>query len=628
MTSGDASPRGIRDDDAIASEPLAPVDDAVIGRALRVSWVVLVVVGVAVGLSIWLTRPSKKSVIVDETPLVLPRMQERNVAPPAVVFRDVTRESGIGFVHENGARGAKLLPETMGGGCAVLDFDDDGDPDLLFVNGCRWPNDSTSSDTLSASKEPATSQLYRNDGTGKFENVTLGSGLDVEIYGMGVAVGDYDRDGDTDIFLSAVGHDRLFRNDGGGRFTDVTQKAGVQGAADAWSSSAGFLDYDRDGHLDLFVCHYIRWSKEIDEQVDFRLTGVGRAYGPPTNFEGTHSQLYRNLGDGTFANVSQSAGIEIENPATKRPLGKALALLPIDFDRDGWLDIFVANDTVQNFLFRNRGDGTFEEVGTVSGVAYDSRGLATGAMGIDGAYYRNDGALAVAMGNFANEHTSLYVALDENGVFTDESSTEGIGPASLLMLSFGLFFFDYDLDGRLDLLQANGHLEEQIHIVQASQHYRQKTQLFWNSGTADACFVPVEASAESGLATAIVGRGAAYADFDADGDLDVVLTQVAGAPLLLRNEQRLGHHWLRLDLRATRSHPQAIGARVTIRAGAQTRVAQVMPTRSYLSQVEHTLTFGLGDAMTVEEIVVDWPSGHQQRVEPKGVDLRWVVVEE
>jgi hypothetical protein len=470
--------------------------------------------------------------------------------------------------------------------------------------------------------------LYANDGAGRFADVTAGSGLDAgHFYGMGCAVGDYDNDGRVDVFVTGVGGYRLFRNGGGGRFTDVTAQAGVGGAPDDWGTSAAFFDYDRDGRLDLFVCNYIRWSPEIDGEVGYSLVGIGRAYGPPTNFEGAFSRLYRNRGDGTFADASAAAGVQVRNTnALGVPAGKSLGVSPVDLDGDGWLDLVVANDTVQNFVFRNRRDGTFEECGASCGVAFDNYGNTRGAMGVDTARFRNDDTLGIGIGNFANEMIALYVSRNPGGgsgggmLFTDDAIPEGVGPASRLLLKFGLFFFDYDLDGWEDLLTSNGHLEEEINKVQQSQHYRQPAQLFWNGNAHDAGFVPVSAEQAGGdLFKPLVGRGSAFADVDVDGDLDVVLTQVAGPPLLLRNDQALGRRWLRLKLVGKGANRDAVGAQVRVTVGGRTLRRHVMPTRGYLSQSELPLTIGLGDAGRADAVEITWPDGSVQKVEDVAV---------
>jgi hypothetical protein len=592
---------------------LVPRDDRIIGTAIRWSLVALAVIAVvAVVVTIAMRREAPEEKVIEKDVRPVEVLDSGADEMPEVAFVDITAETGIDFVHVSGARGDKLLPETMGGGVAFLDHDGDGDQDLLFVNSREWPG--------AAGGARATSALYRNDGAGRFEDVSSAVGMDIESYGMGVAVADYDGDGDTDVYLTAVGPNRLLRNDGG-KFVDVTAAVGVAGADDSWGSSAGFVDLDGDGDLDLFVCNYVRWSREIDIELDFTLNGTDRAYGPPTNYQGQHAYLFRNDGDGTFSDVSEQAGIQVVNPLNGDPMAKALGVAFVDVNVDGAVDVLVANDTVQNFLFRNRRDGTFEEVGSASGVGFDGTGNATGAMGIDVGHHRNDAELAVGIGNFANEMTSLFVSRAGTGLFTDDAVVEGIGSPSRAFLSFGLFLFDYDLDGRLDLLQANGHLEEEISEVQASQQYRQPAQLFWNAGSeARSAFAEVPRDATGDLSRPIVGRGAAYADIDGDGDLDVVLTQTGGAPLILRNDQALDRHWLRVTLRGPDANRQGIGAWIELTAGDVTQRRQVMPTRSYLSQVELPVTFGLGDATSIDRLEVVWPDGTRQSVAPPAVD--------
>jgi enediyne biosynthesis protein E4 len=601
-------------------------DDAVIGRAFRRSvWVIFIVaLGIGIGFLVWWRR-DEKTRAESKTPLTTP--QARRVAAaqvPIVKFTDITAQAGIQFTQVNGAYGEKLLPETMGGGVAFFDFDNDGAQDLLFVNSSYWPWD-----TNTARQPLPTMALYRNDGRGHFRDVTAGSGLDVSFFGMGAAVGDYDNDGRTDVFISGVGENHLFHNLGGGKFEDVTLRAGMRNEPTRWSTSAAFVDYDNDGRLDLFVCNYVKWSREIDKGINYTLAGIGRAYGPPLNFEGSFPLLYHNEGNGKFRDASRESGVQVTNSATGQPLAKSLGVAPVDLNNDGWIDFVVANDQVQNFVFSNRHNGTFAEVGAPSGVAFDPYGLARGAMGIDTARFRNDNALGIAIGNFANEMNALYVAQNDSLLFADEAITEGLGPASRLFLKFGLFFFDYDLDGRLDVLTCNGHIEEEISKLQRSQTYRQPAQLFWNNSSArGASFVPVE-STQCGedLFQQIVGRGSAYADIDGDGDLDVVLTQIKGPPVLLRNDQQLGHHWLRLKLVGNKSNRDAIGAWVKVHVEGRTLAQQVMPTKGYLSQSELPLTFGIGKATRVDRVEVTWPGGTTQKVSALKIDSLNVVRE-
>lgn len=600
------------------SRPLSR-GEARIRRALILSLVVLVVLAVAGISAYWLSHPP-----TSETPLEALRVAVPHAPgpaanqPPAVTFTDITESAGIGFVHVNGAYGERLMPETIGSGAAFFDYDGDGDQDLLLVNSQEWQGH----ETLDS---PATLALYANDGTGNFTDVTEEAGLALSLYGMGVAVGDYDADGWDDIYLTGLNANRLLRNLGG-RFEDVTETAGVAGDPSTWSTSAAFFDYDGDGDLDLFVVNYVRWSRTIDLEIDFRLTGLGRAYGAPVNFIGLHNRLYRNEGDGRFSDVSAAAGIEVTDPVSGRPAGKGLGVVPLDFDGDGWIDLAVANDTVRNFLFHNRGDGTFEEVGIFEGIAYDRTGKSSSSMGIDAANFRNDREIGIAIGKFANEMSSIFVTAEGRTPFVDEAVLEGLGPASRIPLTFGVLFLDYDLDGRQDLLLANGHLEHEINKVQQSQTYAQPPQLFWNCG--EGCpgrFVPVSAGGD--LTAPLVGRGIAIADIDGDGDLDILITQNGRRPALLRNDQATGHHWLRVHLKAKGPNPAAIGAQVTLNADGVTQVRELFPARGYLSSVELPLTFGLGDLDRVESLRIRWPDGKEQTLVPERVDRVLTVVQ-
>jgi hypothetical protein len=599
-------------------------DDAVIGRAFRWSAVAIILIAAGAGGAAWWFNRTPPPPPPKETEVSLPEIRKAPpVEIPSIPFTDITSHAGIDFDHENGASGDKLLPETMGGGCAFFDCDSDGDQDVLFVNSQRWTWDPRPAEA------PATLRLYRNDGAGRFEDATPGSGLDVSLYGMGVACGDYDNDGRVDVFISAVGPNRLFRNVGEGKFEDVTETAGVAGDPNGWGTSCGWFDYDKDADLDLFVCNYVVWTKEIDQAQNFRLTGEVRAYGRPQNFPGTYPYLYRNDGGGKFTDVSAEAGVQVRNPATGTPAGKSLGLAFADFDEDGRLDVVVANDTVGNFLFHNQGNGTFEEIGTLAGVAYDQDGTARGAMGIDIARFRNNEDIGIAIGNFANEMTALYVAQGGQLQFKDDAVSNGLGPVTRLELKFGMVFVDADLDGRLDLLSANGHLEEDINKVQASQHYEQPPQLFWNCGPEHSTeFVPAKREhCGDDFKRPMVGRGATVADIDGDGDLDVLLTASGGKPRLLRNDQQLGNHWLRLKLVGSKSNRDAIGATVEVHVGDTVLSQTVRPTCSYLSQRELPLTFGLGKTDKIEKVMVRWPSGQSSMLPGPAVDRLHVVEE-
>ena len=502
-----------------------------------------------------------------------------------VVFTDVTQEAGISFEHHNGRSGRKYLPETLGSGCAFFDYDNDGLPDIFLVNSKPW----------SGSAEGITSKLFRNLGAGRFEDVTEAAGLDAPMYGMGVAAADYDNDGFSDLYVTVLDGDRLFRNQGNGAFRDVTESAGIDNAR--FGTSAAWFDYDLDGHLDLLVANYVQWS--VDEDLWCSMDGSTKTYCTPESYRGQPSVLYRNRGDGTFEDVSARAGVD-------DPTAKALGIAIFDYDSDGLPDIFQANDTQPNKLYRNEGDGTFSEHGVSAGIAYAEDGKARGAMGVDAADYDRSGRFHLLVGNFANEMLNLFHN-EGNGLFVDEAPTSQIGRDSLLSLTFGAFFFDYDLDGHADIFCANGHLDEEIEIVQPAVKFAQAPLLFHNNGRGGFEMVPPEASND--LAEPLVGRGAAYADYDRDGDLDILITTNDGPAKLLRNDGGNANNYLRVRLEGSESNRSGLGALLTLASASGQQRQLVRGGSSYCSQSEIVATFGLGADAVIESLEVSWPSG-------------------
>ena len=503
---------------------------------------------------------------------------------------DVTAAAGIQFRHNSGAFGAKYLPETMGPGCAFFDYDGDGWLDILLVNGMDWPGHK---------RQRTTPRLYRNNRNGTFTDVTRAAGLDVELYGMGVAVGDFNNDGFADLLITAVGQNRLFQNTGKGHFIDVTEKAGL-GGRNAFSTSALWFDFDRDGRLDLLVCNYVKWSAERD--VFCSLDGRRKFYCTPEAYHGETCWLFRNRGNGTFEDVTAKSGIF---DSTSKSLGAAL----IDCDRDGWPDVIIANDTQPNKLYHNLRNGTFEDIAVRAGVAFSEDGKARAGMGIDAADFDNFGVEGIAITNFDNEMMALYRP-SGGGVYTDAAMPAGIGRASRNSLGFGCGFLDVDLNGRLDLVAVNGHIDETVRHIAGNAGYAQPPHLFLNQGKGG--FRDVAEDVGGGFASPKIGRGFAYGDFDRDGDLDLLLTTNQGPAYLYRTDITSGARSLRLKLRGTKSNRDAIGAvvRVTTPEGTQSRM--VKSGSSYLSQSELALTFGLGARDMVSRVEIAWPSGESQ----------------
>jgi len=511
-----------------------------------------------------------------------------------IEFTDVTAQAGIHFKHNSGAFGKKYLPETIGAGCAFIDYDNDGWQDILLVNSMNWPEQKGAKSFLA---------LYHNNKDGTFTNVTGQAGLAVEMYGIGVAVGDYDNDGNDDIYITCVGPNHLFRNLGGGKFADVTARAGV--GDPGFSTSAVWFDYDNDGKVDLFVGNYVDWSVEKD--IYCSLDNKNKSYCTPQSYKGQSATLYHNRGNGTFENVTQKAGVE-------DPTGKTLGIALLDYDSDGWLDLFVANDTEPNKLYHNNKNGTFTDEGIAAGVAFSAAGTARAGMGVDAADYDGSGRPSVIIGNFTNESMALYHN-DGSGLFTDEAATSGIGKLSAQSLTFATFFFDYDLDGLLDVFAANGHVSDDIAVVQPNVKYAQPPHVFHNKGKKK--FEEVTAKLGKAMQRAIVGRGAAYGDFDNDGDLDLLITSNNGPVRLLRNDNANQNDLLRVKLVGSKANRDGIGATVTVKTSKGAKEQQMVRTgSSYASQSELPLVFGLGtpDQNVTLTVDVSWPGGGKDSV--------------
>ncbi len=505
---------------------------------------------------------------------------------PGFTFTEVTAAAGLRFRHNSGAFGSKYLPETMGPGCAFLDYDNDGWPDILLLNGSDWPGHKRQRSTLA---------LYRNNRNGTFTDVTRAAGLDLEMYALGVAVADYDNDGYPDLYVTGLGQNRLLKNNGRGAFVDVTARSGL-GNRQAFSTSALWFDYNRDGLLDLFVCNYVRWTPGTD--VTCSLDGKSKAYCTPEAYRGSTCWLFRNKGDGTFEDVTASSGIF---DSTSKSLGVAL----LDYDEDGWPDLVVANDTSPNRLYRNRRNGTFEEIGLRAGIAFSEDGKARAGMGIDVGATDRSGRPGIAITNFDNEMTALY---RRNGNrYEDAAGATGVAAITRNTLGFGCHFLDADLDGALDLLIVNGHIDDTVRNVRREASYAQPPHLLLNDGQGK--FRDVAAQLGTAFATPRVGRGLALADFDRDGDVDVLITTNGGSPVLFRNEVRNGNRSIRFRLQGKKSNRDAIGAVVKLIDRGETQWRMVHSGSSYLSQSELTLTFGVGQRDRIARTVIQWPSG-------------------
>ena len=509
---------------------------------------------------------------------------------PLFRLKNVTQQAGINFRHNSGAYGGKFLPETLGSGCAFLDYDADGYPDILLVNSMDWPGHKRGRSTL---------QLYKNNRNGTFSDVTRAAGLDVELYGMGVAVGDYNNDGFPDILITCVGQNRLFRNTGKGTFQDVTKSSGLAGHQ-AFSTSALWFDYDRDGHLDLFVCNYVNWSPEHD--VFCSLDGKNKSYCTPEAYRGETCWLFRNRGNGTFDDVTAASGIFDTS-------SKSLGVAMLDFDQDGWPDLLVANDTQPNKLYRNLHNGKFKDAAVEAGLAFSAEGKARAGMGVDVGDFENFGRAGIAITNFDNEMIGLYRS-PSAGQFDDISIASGVGGPSKTTLGFGCAFADLDLDGRLDLVVANGHIDDTVRNIRGNVGYAQPPHLFLNLGKGK--FQDIAGINGGDFAAPRVGRGLAFADFDRDGDLDLLLTTNNGSAYLFRNDVSSGNRSLRLHLTGTKSNRDAIGAVVRIEQNEETQMRVVHGGSSYLSQSELPVTFGVGKADRIPRLAVEWPSGASQ----------------
>ncbi len=512
-------------------------------------------------------------------------------------FVNVAAEAGIAFKHTNGASPGKLMPETFGSGVAWIDFDNDGWIDLFFANGAD----------MAREKPSPGNALYKNLGKGKFADVTAKAGVSGRgLFATGVAVGDYDNDGFPDIYVTGYGGTQLLHNNGNGTFTDVTEKAGV--GAGGWSSSTAWLDYDRDGWLDLYVVRYLDYDIKKDPYCGFKREGY-RMYCDPQQFDGVPDLLFHNNHDGTFTDVSRKAGIANRS-------GKGLGVVIGDVDLDGWPDIFVTNDGIRNFLYRNKGDGTFADVAYQAGVGFDPNGKPMAGMGTEIADYDGDGLPDIFMTAFSREYNTLFRNLGKL-VFEDVTIKAGL-ESGFLTLAFGTKLFDFDNDGDLDIHATNGHVTDNVELYDEQLAYRQKDLLYENIGGGK--FRDV--SAQSGPAFQIkhVGRGSAVADFDNDGDLDIVVADCGGPPLLMRNDGGNAHHWLIVQARGRESNRCGVGSKVRVTAGGRTQLREINPSGSYLSTSDVRLHFGLGPSIKIDRLEIEWPSGKKQTLADLPVD--------
>ncbi len=509
-----------------------------------------------------------------------------------IQFRDITVQARIQFVHNNGAFGKKYLPETMGPGVAFIDYDGDGWPDILLVNGEDWPGHKRTTSTL---------KLCRNNHNGTFTDVTTKAGLALSLFGMGAAVGDYDNDGHDDVFVTALGQNHLFHNNGNGTFTDVTKVAGLWGP-DEFSTSAAWVDYDRDGKLDLIVANYVQWS--IDTDIRCTLDGTHKSYCTPESYKGSSARIWHNLGNGKFEDATRKSGLY-------DPSSKSLGVAILDFNNDGWPDLLLANDTQPNKLYLNKGNGTFEEKGVAAGIAFSEDGIARAGMGVDAADYDRSGHASLIISNFSNQMISLYHN-EGNGLFIDEAPRSEVGRNSLVTLGFGCFFFDYDNDGWPDIFIADGHIEDQIERVQKRVKYAEPSHLFRNLG--GGTFQEVTESLGAAFAAPRVARGAAYADINNDGALDLLVTTNGGKPHLFQNSG-VTNNSLRVRLVGTKSNRDGIGAVVRITSGKGEKQWQMLRSgSSYLSQSELALTFGLETQTKADTLEIQWPSGQLEKL--------------
>ncbi len=525
--------------------------------------------------------------------IILNTLAVSSQAQITVQFVDVTRESGITFKHINGESGRLYYLETMGSGAVFLDYDNDGDLDLYIVNSAPLPGFVTD--------VPPTNVLYRNDGNRRFTDVTAEAGVGHTGYGMGCGAADYDSDGAQDLYVTNFGANVLYRNNGDGTFTDVTEGAGVDDG-DKWSSSCAFVDYDHDGNLDLYVVNYLNY--EVAKDGEWYDASGQRVYSNPRVYDGLSDTLFRNNGDGTFADVTQCAGVHNES-------GKGLGIVCGDYDNDGRIDIYVANDTTPNFLYRNIGDGTFMEIGSVVGVAYNENGAAEGGMGVDFGDYNKDGFLDIFVTNFSRETNTLY-RNNSDGILTDVTYIAHLGAPSFLKLGFGTKFFDANNDGNLDLFVANGHVYSTVESSSDTLEYAQTDQLFQNRGKSS--FLDVSEGAGAYFSMKRVSRGAAFGDYDNDGDTDIFVVNLNQEGVLLRNEGGNGNNWLMIKTAGIQSNRDGIGARIKVVSGSHAQIKEVQAGSSYLSGHDFRVIFGLGAETKAEQVKIIWPSGLEQTV--------------